>query len=315
MTTTTAPTSALVLGAMMFGTAVDENTSFALLDRFVERGGVWIDTADCYAFWASDDGQGGASERVLGRWLAARPGVRDRVRIATKLGAEPLWADGFPGRRAGLSRRAVHEAFAGSLDRLGLESVDLLWLHMEDRTTPIEETVEALAELTSAGRTARVGASNHPAWRVERARAHARTLGATPRDALQHNSTYLRPRPGTNPTNHAFGVLSDEQRDYAQTHGIEVWAYTPLLSGAYDNPAKPIPEIYDHPGNAARLAVLDEVAGELGATRGQTVLAWHVARGVRPMLGGSKLEQLDAAMDAVRLPLSGEQLARLDQQA
>lgn len=315
MTTTTAPTSALVLGAMMFGTAVDENTSFALLDRFVERGGVWIDTADCYAFWASDDGQGGASERVLGRWLAARPGVRDRVRIATKLGAEPLWADGFPGRRAGLSRRAVHEAFAGSLDRLGLESVDLLWLHMEDRTTPIEETVEALAELTSAGRTARVGASNHPSWRVERARAHARTLGATPLDALQHNSTYLRPRPGTNPTNHAFGVLSDEQRDYAQAHGIEVWAYTPLLSGAYDNPAKPIPEIYDHPGNAARLAVLDEVAGELGATRGQTVLAWHVARGVRPMLGGSKLEQLDAAMDAVRLPLSGEQLARLDQPA
>lgn len=88
----TFPTSPLVLGAMMFGTAVDEDTSFALLDRFVERGGVWIDTADCYAFWASDDGRGGASERVLGRWLAARPGVRDRIRIATKIGAEPLWA-------------------------------------------------------------------------------------------------------------------------------------------------------------------------------------------------------------------------------
>ena len=315
MTPSTSPTSALVLGAMMFGTAVDEKTSFALLDRFVERGGVWIDTADCYAFWGSDDGRGGASERVLGRWLAARPGVRERVKIATKLGAEPLWADAFPMRREGLSTRAVREAFVGSRDRLGLESVDLLWLHMEDRATSIEETVEALAELTESGRVARVGASNHPAWRVERARAHARHLGATPIDALQHNSTYLRPRPGTNPTNHPFGVLSDEQRDYAQSHGLEVWAYTPLLSGAYDNPAKPIPDIYDHPGTTARLAALDEVAAELGASRGQTVLAWHVARGIRPMLGGSKLEQLDVAMDAVRLELSPEHLARLDEPA
>lgn len=312
MTTATAPASALVLGAMMFGTTVDEDTSFAILDRFVERGGVWIDTADCYAFWASDDGHGGASERLLGRWLAARPGVRARVRIATKLGAEPLWAGSFPARRAGLSPRAVREAFAGSLDRLGLDGVDLLWLHMEDRQTPIEDTVDALAELTSSGAVARVGASNHPAWRVERARAHARHLGAVPIDALQHNSTYLRPRPGTNPTNHPFGVLSDEQRDYAEAHRLEVWAYTPLLSGAYDNPAKPIPDIYDHPGNARRLEVLDAVATELGASRGQTVLAWHVARGIRPMLGGSKVDQLDAAMDAVRLVLSPEQVDRLD---
>ncbi|MDY0909291.1 aldo/keto reductase [Microbacterium sp. CFBP9034] len=315
MNTATPASSPLVLGAMMFGTTVDEDTSFALLDRFVERGGVWIDTADCYSFWASASGHGGDSERVLGRWLAARPGVRDRVRIATKLGAEPLWADSFPGKRAGLSPRAVHTAFRGSLERLGVESVDLLWLHMEDRTTPIEDTVEALAELTADGRTARVGASNHPAWRVERARAHARRLGSTPIDALQHNSTYLRPRPGTNPTNHPSGVLSDEQRDYAEVHGLEVWAYTPLLSGGYDNPAKPIPGIYDQPGNARRLEVLDAIASELGATRSQVVLAWHVAHGVRPMLGGSKLDQLDVALDGVRLGLSTDQLARLDEPA
>lgn len=312
MDTATAPASALVLGAMMFGTAVDERTSYAILDRFVERGGVWIDTADCYAFWASESGHGGDSERLLGRWLADRPGVRDRVRIATKLGAEPLWAGSFPGGREGLSARAVRDAFDGSLDRLGLESVDLLWLHMEDRSTPIEETVDALAELTSSGRVRRVGASNHPAWRVERARSHARAIGATPIDALQHNSTYLRPRPGTNPTDHPFGVLSDEHRDYAAAHRLEVWAYTPLLSGAYDNPAKPIPEIYEHPGNTRRLAALDDVASQLGADRGQTVLAWHVAHGVRPMLGGSKVEQLESAMDAVQLRLSEAQMARLD---
>jgi aryl-alcohol dehydrogenase-like predicted oxidoreductase len=287
---------------MMFGTTIDENTSFALLDRFVERGGVWIDTADCYSFWASETGQGGDSERV---------------RIATKLGAEPLWAGSWPAHRAGLSRRAVLEAFSGSLERLGVDAVDLLWLHQEDRTTPIEETVEALAELTGGGLTARVGASNHPAWRIERARAHARHLGSTPIDALQLNATYLRVRPGTRPpgVEHRFGVYSDEQRDYADTHGLEVWAYTPLLGGAYDNPAKDIPEVYEHPGTSRRLAELDAVAADLGATRGQTVLAWHVAHGVRPMLGGSKVAQLDAAMDAVRISLTAEQLARLDQPA
>ena len=109
----------------------------------------------------------------------------------------------------------------------------MLWLHQEDRSTPIEETVDALAELTGAGLTRRVGASNHPAWRVERARAHARAIGSLPLDALQLNATYLRVRPGTRPpgVEHRFGVLSDEQRDYADAHGLEVWAYTPLLVG------------------------------------------------------------------------------------
>lgn len=85
----TPPAERLVLGAMMFGTAVDEATSFAVLDRFVDAGGRWIDTADCYAFWASESGYGGQSEELLGRWFAARPGVRDRILLATKFGAEP----------------------------------------------------------------------------------------------------------------------------------------------------------------------------------------------------------------------------------
>ncbi|HEX8345090.1 MAG TPA: aldo/keto reductase [Actinoplanes sp.] len=307
---TDATQSPLVLGAMMFGTRIDETTSFALLDRFVERGGRWIDTADCYSFWASDTGLGGDSERLLGRWLAARPGVRDRVLIATKLGGEPIEPGSWPDRRQGLSAGAVRVAFAGSLDRLGIDRVDMLWLHQEDRSVPIEETVDALAGLAAD----RFGVSNHPAWRVERGRAHARAVGAPPFDALQLNATYLRPRPGTLPpgVTHRFGVLSDEQADFAAEHGMDVWAYTPLLSGAYDNPRKEIPEVYDHPGNTARLAALDVVAAEAGAARGQVVLAWLLSRGVRPMLGGSKLDQLDSALDGVRLKLAPEQLRRLD---
>jgi aryl-alcohol dehydrogenase-like predicted oxidoreductase len=311
------PTTPLVLGAMFFGVTIDEDTSFALLDRFVERGGSWIDTADCYSFWASATGQGGDSERLLGRWLAARPGVRDRVRISTKIGAEPLWAGSWEQQRMGLSRRAVHEAFAGSLDRLGVEHVDMLWLHVEDRSTPIEETIDAVGELTRAGTVRRVGASNHPAWRLERARAHAQTSGLLPIDALQLNHTYLAKRPDAqHPTvSHRFGLLNDEHRDYAAAHGLELWAYGPLLSGAYDNPQKPIPEAFTHLGNERRLAALDEVAAATASSRGQVVLAWLVAHGVRPILGGSKLYQLDAAVDGAALTLSPEQLARLDEAA
>jgi aryl-alcohol dehydrogenase-like predicted oxidoreductase len=307
-------TSPLVLGAMLFGTRLDEKSSFDLLDRFVDAGGVWIDTVDCYSFWESGSGHGGQSETVLGRWFAARPGVRDRVRIATKVGAEPLWPGSWPERFEGLGTRAVRAAFEGSLRRLGTDRVELLWWHTEDRSTPVAETVEAVAPLVEAGQVARVGMSNHPAWLVERARAHARATGTLEVDALQLSATYLRPRPGALPEGnvHPFGVLDDELTDYATVHGLDVWAYTPLLSGAYDNPAKPVPEAYDHPGSARRLEALTEVARDLGVGRGQVVLAWLLSRGVRPILGGSKPGQLDEALAGARLELSAEHRARLD---
>ncbi|MGO4533596.1 aldo/keto reductase [Leifsonia sp. 2MCAF36] len=308
--------SPLILGAMMFGVTIDESTSFALLDRFVERGGTWIDTADCYSFWASDNGRGGDSEALVGRWLRARPGIRDRVKISTKLGAEPTGPGEWPANREGLSGRAIHDAFDGSLDRLGTDRVEMLWAHMEDRSVPIEETIDALSTFVRSGAVDRIGASNHPAWRVERARAHANATGGAAFSALQLSRSYLAPRPGAVPAgqNHRFGMMSDEQVDYAVENGLELWAYTSLLSGAYDNPAKPIPEAHEHPGTTRKLAALDEVAAESGASRGQVVLAWLSggAPQIRPILGGSKLEQLDSALDGVALTLSPEHRAVLD---
>jgi aryl-alcohol dehydrogenase-like predicted oxidoreductase len=306
------PAERLVLGAMMFGTAVDEATSFAVLDRFVDAGGRWIDTADCYAFWASESGYGGQSEALLGRWFAARPGMRGRVLLSTKFGAEPREAADWPASRTGLSPAAVREQIAGSLRRLGTDHVDLVWAHMEDRSVPIEETADACAALVSDGVAARVGTSNHPAWRVERARRHAVAQGKVPVSVVQHAYSYLQPRPGTLTGNHRFGWLSDELVDLAAVEGLEVWAYTPLLSGAYDNLAKPIPEVFDHPGSTRRLAVLDDVAAQVGASRGQIVLAWLAARGIRPMLGGSKVDQLDAAVEALSLELPAELVTRMD---
>lgn len=303
-----AQVSPMVFGAMMLGTRFDEKHSFELLDGFVERGGVWIDTADCYAFWVSESGHGGDSETVLGKWLRARPEAAKRVRIATKVGAEPRWPGSWPQHRQGLSRRAIHSALAGSLDRLGVDHVDLLWLHQEDRSTPITETVDALGEVTASGLATRVGASNHPAWRVERARAHALLSGTVPIDALQLSASYLHLRPGGRDGEHRFGVLNDEQADLAAAEGLEIWGYSPLLSGGYDKPGTPVREAY----LTDRMTVLTEVAGTLNAGRGQLVLAWLLTHGIRPILGVSSVDQLDRAMSAATLMLDPEVRARLD---
>ncbi|NJP65618.1 aldo/keto reductase [Streptomyces spiramenti] len=305
----------LVLGTMHFGTTVPEADAHALLDRFVERGGRWIDTADCYAFWQGESGRGGHSELVLGRWLAARPGMRERVLLATKTGAEPAVPGVAEGSRTGLSARAIGAAAQASLRRLGVGTVDLFWAHMEDRATDLTETVDALAELTDSGRALRVGASNHPAWRVERARGLAVSRGSRPLDAIQLSHSYLRPRPGALTTEHSFGDLSGEQLDHAAVNGMDIWAYTPLLRGAYDVPERALPPAYHHPGTTDRLAALAAVSGELGLTAGQVVLAWLAggAVPVLPILGASRLWQLDAALDAVTTPLPLELRRRLDE--
>ncbi len=311
--------SPLVLGTMLFGTRVGRDTAFALLDRFVERGGEWIDTADCYAFWLSESGRGDDSERVIGEWLAARPGVRDRVGLSTKVGAEPAGGDGWrgwPANREGLGAPAVSAALDGSLARLGVDAVDLLWLHQEDRSVPIEETVDAVAGHVAAGRVRRVGASNHPAWLVERARLHAIACGTRPVDAVQLAATYLRVRPGATPpgNDHRFGQLGGEQLDHAAATGMEIWGYTPLLRGAYDRADRPVPEVFDHPGTRRGLTVLAEVAAETGLRPGQVVLSW-LAGGdpaIRPIVGATTVGRLDQAFDAVARPLPAELRDRLD---
>jgi aryl-alcohol dehydrogenase-like predicted oxidoreductase len=305
----------LVLGAMFFGTRQDERTSFALLDRFVDAGGAMIDTANCYCFWEGPSGWGGASERVIGAWLAARPGMRDRVLLSTKVGAEPTVPGQWPRHREGLSAAVVKAQSRASLERLNTDRIDVYWTHMEDRSVPLAETVGALAELVEAGVVARLGASNHPAWRVEQARQIARAKGWTEYTALQLHHTYVSTRPGIRrDPNHRFGVATDETLDYVETERLSLWAYGTLLNGGYTRADRPLPDTYEHPGTARRLAVLAEVADEIGVSRNQVVLAW-LAGGVpavTPIVGISTPQQLDEAFAGVSLRLSDEQRARLD---
>jgi aryl-alcohol dehydrogenase-like predicted oxidoreductase len=310
----------LALGTMYFGTRQDAPTSFDLLDRFVDAGGTLLDTADCYAFWADDDGHGGKSEEVVGQWLARRPGMRDRVYLSTKVGAEPVGPGAWPANREGLSAKAIGAGVEGSLRRLGTERIDLYWTHMEDRSVGLEETAGALAELVGAGTVGRLGSSNHPLWRVERSRQIARGHGWAEFTALQLRHSYLRPRPGAPVAgqDHPYGWVTEETLDYVGTDPeLTLWAYTALLNGSYTRPDRPLGEPYQHVGNDRRLAALGRVAEELGVSRNQVVLAWLVGGepAVTPIVGVSTPEQLDEAVAGVRLELPAEHRRLLDEAA
>ena len=311
--------SRLVLGTMYFGTRTDESTSHALLDRFVDAGGTTIDTANCYSFWSDPSGHGGQSEETIGRWLAAEPSRRDRVEIATKVGVEPVDGGAGPsGGVEGLSAPVVRAGCEASLRRLGTDVIDLYWAHGEDRSTPLEETVEALGALVTDGLATRLGVSNHPTWRVERGRAIALASGLESWTALQLTTSYVEPRPGAavEGKDHRFGFVTDETRDYLTEHrDVELWAYSPLVQGAYDRHDRPFPDAYRHPGTERRLEVLTAVAGDLGVARSVIVLAWLLASDpqARPIVGVSSVEQLDVALQVADVDLTPDVVATLDE--
>ncbi|MFF9771972.1 aldo/keto reductase [Streptomyces sp. NPDC053086] len=309
--------SVLALGAMLFGSRTDEKTSFAVLDRYVEAGGNFVDTSDNYAFW-EDGSQGGQSEELLGRWRRSR-GVGDEVVIATKLGARPLApGTGYTDNAEGLSAKVVREAADRSRERLGVDRLDLLYAHIEDPAVPLQETVEGFAALVAEGTVGLLGVSNHAVWRVERARALAAAAGLPGYDVLQYQHSYLRPRtdvPSELFPDGSLGGTDAQLRSYLRAEPeLTLVAYSPLLAGAYTRADKPLPPDYDHAGTPARLAVLREVVRETGATANQVVLAWQLGSGlpVIPLAGASSVAQLDENLAAVDLELTEEQRARLD---
>jgi aryl-alcohol dehydrogenase-like predicted oxidoreductase len=301
--------SQLCLGAMPFGTTVDEQTSYAILDRFVAAGGTTIDTANCYSFWVPG-GSGGESEAVLGRWLASRGG-RDGLVLASKVGSG-LAAGGAS---EGLAPKVIREQLAGSLSRLGVDHLDLYYSHREDRNTPDEETLAAFHEAVTEGKVRTLGASNHAAWRLAETRALATARGWTPYTAVQQRYSYLLPRPATTLPEGGHVHASEELLDMVRSRDLTMFAYSTLLWGTYTRPDKALPEHYEHPGTERRLRALGEVANELGATPNQVVLSWLIGGdpAIVPIIGVSSVEQLDECLAAVELELPTELRKRLDE--
>lgn len=308
--------SALCLGAMYFGTTVDEATSWAILDRFVEAGGTFIDTANAYTFWAGG-GSGGESEEVIGRWLQSRK-AHDTVVVASKVGAHI--ADTSRAydahNREGLSADVILDAAAASRKRLGVDRIDLYYAHADDRQTPLAETVTAMAQLVDRGDVAMIGASNHATWRLAQARDLARSTGAPRYAVIQQRHSYLEAR-------HLRGLVTDalqlpvtpELLDYARAQDdLTVLGYSPLLGGAYTRRDRVLPPDYDTADASRRLNTLQDVAAELAATPNQVVLAWMLQGNppILPVLGVSTVDQLGEALQSVDIELAPEQQARLD---
>lgn len=289
----------LCLGAMNFGTTTDEATSVAILERFLERGGNFVDTANNYAIW-NPGGTGNESEELLGRWFA-RTGRRDEVVLATKLGARPRPGGTTSSEGLGLSAAAIHDQFTDSLGRLGTDHVELLYLHIDDPQADVAETQGALAELRAAGSIDTTGISNNSNDRLAEREAVNADLGEPPFAAIQMRYSYLTPRPNTD-----FGrqLLFDQPLlDAAAARGTRPLAYSPLLNGSITRADRELPESYQHDGTQGQLQALRSVAARHDANANQVVLAWLLDQGIVPVLGVSSLAQLDEAFDALTLHL------------
>jgi aryl-alcohol dehydrogenase-like predicted oxidoreductase len=317
--------SQLSLGCMIMGTTTDEPTAFEMLDRYVDAGGNFLDTANCYCWWNDRGSLGGHSESLLGRWFA-RTGNRDRVFLATKGTAlvtdlDAVWASGepdwplayrtFDGAGGDNLRRSIDD----SLRRLGTDHVDLYYVHVDDRRTPLEETLEALAGIVAAGKARYIGWSNVRTWRLAEIRQLCDRYGWPVPVAVQQQHSYLRRRAGLDNTS----IVSDEQLDYLRAHPDQTLvAYSPILNGIYDDPAKRAGHFkmgdYQGPDAEARLAALAELAGDMEVTPNQLVLAWlmHAEPTTVALIGPRTLAQYEAALPALDIKLTGEQLARLD---
>jgi aryl-alcohol dehydrogenase-like predicted oxidoreductase len=304
---TGAQVSALCLGAMYFGTRNDEVVSFRLLDQYVEAGGTFIDTANIYAHWIKGF-QGTESEALLGRWMKSRNN-RAKVFMATKVGFEipPL---GVP---RSLSARWIEDQCEKSLQRLGIETIDLFYAHKDDRSTPIEESLEAFDRLIKAGKVRFIGASNYTAWRLEEARWTSHTHGWSEYCCIQQRHTYLRLKPGADTSPQL--AANEDLFDYCRSRKITLLAYSALLSGAYTRSDRQVPHAYRGADTQARLLALNTLAQEKGASVNQIVLAWmlHSHPFVLPLIAASTEEQLSENLQALEISLTPGEMQSLDQ--
>jgi len=310
--------STLCLGAMNFGTLTDAAIAVQILDRFVEAGGTFVDTANNYSAWAG--GHGRDSEDVLGDWIRRRGGLGD-VRLATKLGAAkkdpslPL-QNVEPTNFQGLSAEIVAWEARESLRHLGIDRLDVLYGHVDDRETPVAETVAAFGQLQREGLVGISGISNIAVWRLVEAREEALRQGVDPYGVIQQGFSYVYPSPGFGRTND----VSADLLDYVAAAGADgrppltITAYSPLHQGAFTRDDKPMWPAMRHASNRDRVRVLHDVAAELGATPNQVALAWMLGGDVPviPVIGPSTVAQLEELLAAADLVLEADVRARLD---
>ena len=297
------------LGTMTFGAEADETTSHAIIDAYLARGGTFIDTADVYS--------AGASEEIIGRWIAAHPADSQRVVLATK-GRFPM---GAGPNDLGLSRKHLRTALDASLTRLGVDHIDLYQMHAWDALTPLEETLRFLDDAVSSGKIGYYGFSNYLGWQLAKATQLARFSGFTAPVTLQPQYSLL------------VRDIEHEIVPAALDAGIGLLPWSPLgggwLSGKYrrdvpptgatrlgENPERGMEawqKRNDDPRTWLVLDAVTEIADAHGVSASQVSLAWL---GSRPavtsvILGARSIEQLSDNMAATELALTLDEVDRL----
>jgi aryl-alcohol dehydrogenase-like predicted oxidoreductase len=291
---------ALALGAMNFGKRTDARESDRIVRRALERGIGIFDTANSY--------NGGESERILGRSLGRD---RDRVILATKVGLGPV-----PGKKEGLSDQAVRSALEASLERLGSGHVDLYYLHVPDRATPIEQTLEAMKAVVDSGRVRAWGVSNYASWEVFEMNvlADARGLARPAVAQMLYNAIHRQ--------------LDVEYFAFARRYPIHTTTYNALagglLSGRHTFAEVPLEGSRFH-ANAMyqsrywtrtmfdHVEQLRAVADAEGCSLVELAYAWVASRHDvdSVLVGPASVEQLDQAIDATSRVLSKDALTRI----
>jgi aryl-alcohol dehydrogenase-like predicted oxidoreductase len=286
--------SSIGLGCVTFGREIDKATSFAVLDHALERGINLLDTAEAYA--------AGESERVVGEWIADR-GVRDQVVLATKVSGT-------------LTRERVIGSAEESLQRLGVDVIDLFQLHVYDDTTPVDETLAALDTLVEQGKVKHIGCSNWGAWQMAHALVRSAAEGGPRLESVQP------------PYNLVQREIESDLLPLCRDQQVGVLAYSPLgagfLTGKYrlgqDIPSGTrfdvIPghqPIYFHDTGWAALGRLDELAAQTGRSLVDLALSWVIAQaGVTSVLIGCRqISHVDQAFEAEAAGLEDELTARL----
>lgn len=299
--------SPLTLGTMTFGDpgwGSGAEVSKDVIARFLDAGGNTIDTANGYSE--------GESERIIGEYLAARPGLRDRVVLATKYARNMHPGDPNGG---GASRKAILEQVDASLKRLDVDYIDLYWQHCLDRHTPLEESLAALDDLVRAGKIRYVGLSNTPAWAAARMATIAEFRAWAPIVAMQVEYSLVR------------RTVEGELFGLARELGLGVLPYSPLasgvLSGKYtrEDPAPagsgrgPLAQAQLDGTNAFEvLDVLRDLAHRLDTTVAAVALAWvrHQAPVTSTLIGARSVAQLEANLESLHVTIPEDGLRKLD---
>ncbi|OAR23941.1 alcohol dehydrogenase [Streptomyces sp. ERV7] len=293
----------LALGGNVFGWTADEAASFAVLDAYTEAGGNFVDTADVYSAWAPGN-EGGESEKIIGRWLAAR-GNREDVVVATKVGGHA--------ELKGLAAPTIKAGVEASLRRLGTDYIDLYYTHFDDESVPVEEIVTALDQLVQEGKVRAVAASNISPGRLQD------SLDFSDREGL---AKYVALQPH-------YNLVSRDTYEGGLQHtaarsGLAAVPYFSLASGFLTGKYRPGQDVRSaRAGSAAKhlgtdrgtkvLAALDRIAAAHEAEPASIALAWLAAQPtvVAPIASARTVEQLPALLAVADLELTDAELSEL----